>query len=58
MLGRAFDGALTPMIQFAVEDEGLWAEEIKTLRGLLDRASTTRLTSTLYDRGQNRCEKH
>ena len=38
MLGRAFDGALTPMIQFAVEDEGLSAEEIKTLRGLLDSA--------------------
>jgi len=38
LLSRAFDGALGPMIQFAVEDEGLSAEEIKTLRGLLDGA--------------------
>ena len=38
LLSRAFDGALTPMIQFAVEDEGLSADEIKTLRGLLDSA--------------------
>ena len=38
LLSRAFDGALTPMIQFIVEDEGLSADEIKTLRGLLDSA--------------------
>jgi BlaI family transcriptional regulator, penicillinase repressor len=38
LLSRAFDGALTPMIQFAVEDEGLSADEIKALRGLLDHA--------------------
>jgi BlaI family transcriptional regulator, penicillinase repressor len=37
-LTRAFDGALTPMIQFIVEDEGLSADEIKTLRSLLDNA--------------------
>jgi BlaI family penicillinase repressor len=37
-LSRAFDGLLTPMMQFIVEDEGLSAEEIKTLRGLLDSA--------------------
>lgn len=38
LLSRAFDGALTPMMQFIVEDEGLSADEIKTLRGLLDSA--------------------
>ena len=38
LLSRAFDGALTPMIQFIVEDEGLSVDEIKTLRGLLDNA--------------------
>jgi BlaI family penicillinase repressor len=36
LLSRAFDGALSPMIQFIVEDESLSAEEIKSLRGLLD----------------------
>jgi predicted transcriptional regulator len=38
VLSRAFGGALAPMIQFLVEDEGLSADEIKTLRGLLDGA--------------------
>jgi BlaI family transcriptional regulator, penicillinase repressor len=37
LLSRAFDGALTPMIQFLVEDEGLSADELKHLRKLLDR---------------------
>jgi BlaI family transcriptional regulator, penicillinase repressor len=36
LLSRAFNGALTPMIQFIVEDEGLSAEELKQLRKLLD----------------------
>lgn len=36
LLKRAFDGALTPMIQFLVEKEGLSAAEIKELRGMLD----------------------
>ena len=36
VLKRAFDGALTPMIQFLVEEEGLSATEIKDLRKLLD----------------------
>jgi BlaI family transcriptional regulator, penicillinase repressor len=38
LLSRAFNGALTPMIQFLVEDEGLSAEELKELRKLLDGA--------------------
>ena len=38
VLNRAFNGALTPMIQFLVEDEGLSAEELKQLRKLLDGA--------------------
>ncbi|HEV3417454.1 MAG TPA: BlaI/MecI/CopY family transcriptional regulator [Pirellulales bacterium] len=37
LLSRAFNGALTPMIQFLVEDEGLSADELKQLRKLLDR---------------------
>ena len=37
VLSRAFNGALTPMIQFLVEDEGLSADELKQLRKLLDR---------------------
>jgi predicted transcriptional regulator len=36
LLSRAFNGALTPMIQFLVEDEGLSADELKQLRKLLD----------------------
>jgi BlaI family penicillinase repressor len=36
LLKRAFDGALTPMIQFLVEKEKLSATEIKELRGLLE----------------------
>jgi BlaI family penicillinase repressor len=35
LLKRAFDGALTPMIQFLVEEESLSSAEIKELRGLL-----------------------
>jgi BlaI family transcriptional regulator, penicillinase repressor len=38
LLSRAFNGALTPMIKFLVEDEGLSAEELKQLRKLLDGA--------------------
>jgi BlaI family penicillinase repressor len=38
LLSRAFNGALTPMIQFLVEDEGLSADELKQLRKLLDEA--------------------
>ncbi len=36
LLKRAFDGALTPMIQFLVKNEGLSATEIKELRELLN----------------------
>ena len=38
LLSRAFNGALTPMIQFLVEDESLSADELKQLRKLLDNA--------------------
>jgi len=40
LLSRAFNGALTPMIQFLVEDEGLTADEVKQLRKLLDSAKS------------------
>ena len=37
MLKRAFDGALTPMMQFLIEHEGLSAEEASQLRELIDK---------------------
>jgi BlaI family transcriptional regulator, penicillinase repressor len=37
VIGRAFDGALTPLIQFLVEDEELTADEIAELRKLIKR---------------------
>jgi len=38
MLKRAFDGALTPMMQFLIEHEGLSAEDVSQLRELVNRA--------------------
>jgi len=38
MLKRAFDGALTPMMQFLIEHEGLSKEESAQLRRLVGRA--------------------
>jgi BlaI family penicillinase repressor len=38
MLKRAFDGALTPMMQFLIEHEGLSREEASQLRKLVNRA--------------------
>jgi BlaI family penicillinase repressor len=35
MLKRAFDGALTPMMQFLIEHEGLSKEEVSQLRELI-----------------------
>ena len=37
MLGRAFDGALTPMVQFLLEHEGLSQKEASGLRKLVRR---------------------
>jgi len=37
MLSRAFDGALTPMVQFLIEHEGLSKEEASGLRKLVRR---------------------
>lgn len=37
MLKRAFDGALTPMMQFLVEHEGLSKEEASQLRMLVNK---------------------
>ncbi len=39
MLKRAFDGALTPMMQFLIEEEGLSREELRQLRELADKVS-------------------
>ena len=38
MLKRAFDGALTPMMQFLVEHEGISPEDARLLRELADKA--------------------
>ena len=38
MLKRAFDGALTPMMQFLIEHEGLSKEQASQLRKLVARA--------------------
>lgn len=38
LLSRAFDGALTPMIQFIAEEEELSTEDIKELRKIIKRA--------------------
>jgi BlaI family transcriptional regulator, penicillinase repressor len=38
MLKRAFDGALTPMMQFLIEHEGLSPDEAAQLRNLVDKA--------------------
>jgi BlaI family penicillinase repressor len=38
MLKRAFDGALTPMMQFLIEHEGLSKDESAQLRKLVNRA--------------------
>ncbi len=38
MLQRAFHGALTPMMQFLIEHEGLAPEEAAQLRKLVDEA--------------------
>ena len=40
MLKRAFDGALTPMMQFLIEHEGLSKEEASQLRNLVDKQDT------------------
>jgi BlaI family transcriptional regulator, penicillinase repressor len=39
MIQRAFDGALTPLIHFLVEEENLTADEIAELRKLINRRS-------------------
>jgi len=40
MLKRAFDGALTPMMQFLVEHEGLSKEQASQLRKLVEKQDT------------------
>lgn len=40
MLGRAFGGALTPMLKFLVEHEGLSKDEAAQLRELVKKAET------------------
>jgi predicted transcriptional regulator len=41
LLSRAFDGALTPLIHFLVEEEKLSPKEIAELRRLVNRRSQT-----------------
>ena len=40
MLKRAFDGAMTPMMQFLIEHEGLSKNEASQLRDLVSKADT------------------
>ncbi len=40
MLKRAFDGALTPMMQFLIEHEGLSKDESAQLRKLVNKAKS------------------
>jgi predicted transcriptional regulator len=40
MLKRAFDGALTPMMQFLIEHEGISAEDAAQLRKLVEKQKT------------------
>ena len=42
MLKRAFDGALTPMMQFLIEHEGLSKKEALQLRKLVNRAKKSK----------------
>ena len=42
MLKRAFDGALTPMMQFLIEHEGLSKTESAQLRKLVNKAKNTK----------------
>ena len=42
MLKRAFDGALTPMMQFLIEHEGLSKKEASQLRKLVTRAKKSK----------------
>jgi predicted transcriptional regulator len=42
MLKRAFDGALTPMMQFLIEHEGLSKKEASQLRKLVNRAKNNK----------------
>jgi BlaI family penicillinase repressor len=42
MLKRAFDGALTPMMQFLIEHEGLSRDEAAQLRKLVNKAGKGR----------------
>jgi len=41
-LKRAFDGALTPMVQFLIEHEGLSKEEASQLRKLVNRVERSK----------------
>jgi len=42
MLKRAFDGALTPMMQFLIEHEGLSKEQASQLRKLVNKAKKSK----------------
>ena len=42
MLKRAFDGALTPMMQFLIEHEGLSKDEAAQLRGFVQKQKSER----------------
>ena len=45
MLKRAFDGALTPMMQFLIEHEGLSKKEASELRNLVGKTQHSKKKS-------------
>ena len=45
MLKRAFDDALTPMMQFLLENEELSANELRQIRQMIEKAERNRLTT-------------
>ena len=49
MLKRAFDGALTPMMQFLIEQEGLSADELGELRKAVEEAHKSGTVSRAKD---------
>jgi BlaI family penicillinase repressor len=46
MLKRAFDGALTPMMQFLLENEDFSQNDLKQMRQLIEKAERNRKTSS------------
>jgi BlaI family penicillinase repressor len=51
MLARAFDGALTPLMQYVIEHEDLSAGEIKELREMVAKARMKKKAKEIRQKG-------